>query len=94
MVGKLLFTLPLVASGDYDLIYAADGAIKTFHRDRGAIDDILIAALHNDVMELIKLSRLVPSWPLLYAATVVYMVALAKLSCHIFVHWCVQFSLQ
>ena len=61
-MGKLLFTLPLVASGDYDLIYAADGAIKTFHRDRGAIDDILIAALRNDVMELIKLSRLVPSW--------------------------------
>ena len=59
MVGKLLYTLPLVASADYDLIYAADGAIKAFQRERGAIDDILIAALRNDVMELIKLSRLV-----------------------------------
>ena len=57
MVSKLLYTLPLVVSTDFDLIYAAEGAIKLFQRERGYLDDILIAALRNDIMELIKLSR-------------------------------------
>lgn len=57
MVGKLLFTMPLVVSTDYDLVFAAEGVMTHFPRQTGGLDDILLAALRNDVMEVIKLSR-------------------------------------
>ena len=58
MVAKLLYTFPLVTSADYDLIYIADSAVKMFSSlERGAVDDIIMAALRFDVMELVKLCR-------------------------------------
>lgn len=57
MVARLLYTLPLVTSTDYDLVYVAEGALRLFPQERAAIDDVIIAALRNDIMELIKLSR-------------------------------------
>ncbi|XP_064393229.1 nuclear pore complex protein Nup85-like [Halichondria panicea] len=58
MVAKLLYTLPLVTSTDYDLIYVAESALRMCSQTkrRGAVDDVIMAALRNDVMELIKLS--------------------------------------
>ena len=56
-MGKLLFTMPLVVSTDYDLVYTAEGVIRLFPHQVGALDNILLASLRNDVMEVIKLSR-------------------------------------
>ena len=57
-MAKLLYTLPLVTSTDYDLIYVAESALRMCSQTkrRGAVDDVIMAALRNDVMELIKLS--------------------------------------
>ncbi len=64
MVARLLYTLPLVTSTDYDLIYVAETSLNLYsHTKRGAVDDVLMAILRNDVMELIKLSSsLFSSW--------------------------------
>lgn len=64
MVGMLLYKQPLVVSTDYDLLYTAEEVRQRFpvgpsgHHD-GALDEILLATLHNDIMEIIKVSRFV-----------------------------------
>lgn len=65
MVGKLLYTNPLVTNLDYDLSYCADWSLSewaadTEHLERGTLDKVLDAALRNDFMEVIALSRYGP----------------------------------
>lgn len=62
MVGKLLFTNPLVTSLDYDLSYCGDwsrGVWKGHEMDweMTVLDRLLEAALRNDFMEVITISR-------------------------------------
>ena len=62
MVGKLLYTNPLVAPSDYDLPYCADwsiGAWREVHGQwrAGTLDRLLEAATRNDFMEVTTISR-------------------------------------
>ena len=67
-MGKLLYTCPLVMTTDYELCYTADWSRQELARFRGeedqvteggdpAMDKLLLAALHNDFMEVIQLCR-------------------------------------
>lgn len=58
MVGKLLFTSPLVVSCDYELVYTAEGCITEMGVRKAALDNFLLAALRNDFMEMLAISRL------------------------------------
>lgn len=68
MVGVLLYKQPLVVSTDYDLLYTAQEVRQhfpgcPFEGDfsggpfEGALDEILLATLRNDIMEVIKVAR-------------------------------------
>ena len=62
LVGVLLYRQPLVVSTDYDLTFTAEEVRKQFPYDpdgngEGALDEILMATLRNDIMEVIKVSR-------------------------------------
>ena len=62
MVGKLLFTNPLVTNMDFDLSYCAEWSANEWMRaseewERGTLDRVLDAALRNDFMEVISLTR-------------------------------------
>ena len=66
LVGVLLYRQPLVVSTDYDLTFTAEEVRKQFPFDpddgshgnvEGALDEILMATLRNDIMEVIKVSR-------------------------------------
>ena len=61
MVGKLLYTDPLVSNQDYELSYCADWSRKTWQAVRmeelGDIDKLLDAAFRHDFMQIIELSR-------------------------------------
>ena len=60
MVGVLLYRQPLVVSTDYDLTFTAEEVRGRFpYSDEGALDEILMAILRNDIMEVIKVSRYV-----------------------------------
>ncbi len=59
-MGVLLYRQPLVVSTDYDLTFTAKEVRKHFPVDpdeEGALDEILMATLRNDIMEVIKVSR-------------------------------------
>lgn len=59
MVGKLLFTNPLVTNSDYELSCCADWSKKVWHDDTPSadMDKLLDAAFRHDFMEIITLSR-------------------------------------
>ena len=66
MVGKLLYTCPLVMSTDYELCYTAEWSRRELARFRGedtdeaagfAMDELLLAALRNDFMGVIQVCR-------------------------------------
>lgn len=70
MVGVLLYKQPLVVSTDYDLLYTAEEVrqhfpVGPFEGDfpdshlEGALDEILLATLRNDIMEVVKVARYV-----------------------------------
>ena len=62
MVGILLYKQPLVVSTDFDLLFTAEEVRSRFPSSsdfdlEGALDEILLATLRNDIMEVIKVSR-------------------------------------
>ena len=62
MVGILLYKQPLVVSTDFDLLFTAEEVRSQFpsssHVDlEGRLDEILLATLRHDVMEVVKVSR-------------------------------------
>ena len=56
MVGKLLYTNPLVSPSDYDLPYCADWSMGVWRGvqrwEAGTLDRLLEAAMRNDFMEV------------------------------------------
>ena len=65
MVGRLLYTDPLVTSQDYELSYSANWSRKTWQATptmEWDMDKLLDAALRHDYMEIITISRY-PSHP-------------------------------
>ena len=80
MVGVLLYRQPLVVSTDYDLTFTAEEVRKQFPvgpdgshgNEEGALDEILLATLRNDILEVIKVSRYVPHFTLINANTVIF----------------------
>ena len=62
LVGILLYKQPLVVSTDFDLSYTAEEVRQHFHSSEeaeleGALDQILLATLRNDIMDVIKVAR-------------------------------------
>jgi nuclear pore complex protein Nup85 len=56
MVGRLLFTTPLVISTDYDLVYSAEASIKACGHSSGPLDTLLLAALRQNALEVVSLA--------------------------------------
>lgn len=56
MVGRLLFTAPLVINTDYDLLYTAQACIKTVGHIGGPVDSLLLAALKQNALEVVSLA--------------------------------------
>jgi nuclear pore complex protein Nup85 len=56
MVGRLLFTTPLVTSTDYDLVYSAEASMKAYGVSPGPLDSLLLAALRQSPLEVVSLA--------------------------------------
>ncbi len=57
MVGKLLYCNPLVVSSDYELSYCAERSARAMGVERAPLDNLLLAALRKDFIEVIRISR-------------------------------------
>ena len=62
MVGKLLYTNPLISGSDYELPYCADWSMGVWHGvhdtwEAGTLDRLLEAATRNDFVEVTTISR-------------------------------------
>jgi nuclear pore complex protein Nup85 len=57
MVARVLFTTPLVMSSDYDLVYSAEAAMKTFGVvSPEPLDSLLLAALKHSPLGVVSLA--------------------------------------
>ncbi|CAI8026146.1 Nuclear pore complex protein Nup85 [Geodia barretti] len=70
MVARVLFTTPLVMSSDYDLVYSAEAAMKTFGVvSPEPLDSLLLAALKHSPLEVVYGAKLAEFLIIEYASS-------------------------